>query len=125
MGRIRKYIELGNKSCWAVFDIGVRNTYIIEDMASDIPTFDLPAPNPVSLGGKIHIVTKYCNLVCKVEGYDVLAHARILDSINTDEEGRKIEVLIGALTMHEWGIRPIPDKEELDMSHYPKEFVEY
>lgn len=70
-------------------------------------------------------MTRYCNLVCKVEGYNVLAHARILDNIGPDEDGEKIEVLIGALTMHEWEIRPIPDEEKLDMSHYPKAFVEF
>jgi hypothetical protein len=27
--------------------------------------------------------------------------------------------------MQRWGIRPVPDEERLDMTHYPEEFVEY
>jgi hypothetical protein len=36
-----------------------------------------------------------------------------------------IEVLFGALAMQQWGIRPITDQEKLDLTHHPKEFVEY
>lgn len=125
MGRIREDIDVMGRKYWTLFDTGSRNTYVIKDLAVNLPTFDLPEPNPVLLGGKVHKVVRYCNLVCKVEGYNVLAHARVLDEIGTDEDGKKIEVLIGALTMQEWGIVPIPEKETLDMSRYPKEFVEF
>jgi len=27
--------------------------------------------------------------------------------------------------MQQWGVRPVPDKEMLDLSHYPHEFVEF
>ena len=27
--------------------------------------------------------------------------------------------------MQQWGIRPVPDQEALDLSHYPEEFVEF
>jgi len=33
--------------------------------------------------------------------------------------------LIGALTMQEWGIKLDLEGEKLDMTHYPKEFVEF
>ncbi len=125
MGRIRKYIDVGERKCWALFDTGARNTYVVNEVASSLQTFDFPEPNPVSLGGKAHSVLKGCTLICKVEGYNVVVHGRILDDIGTDEDDKKIEILIGALAMQEWGIRPIPDKEILDMSHYPKEFIEF
>ncbi len=48
-----------------------------------------------------------------------------MEEIGSDEEGRRIEVLFGALAMQQWGIRPIPDEERLDLTHYPKEFVEF
>ncbi|MBU0568374.1 hypothetical protein KJ693_00800 [bacterium] len=125
MGRIRRYVEVGEHKYWTLFDTGARNTYVAKEVSLNLPTFDLPEVNPVSLGGKLHNVVKYSNLTCKVEGYHVLAHARVLDEIGRDEDGKKIEVLMGALTMQEWGIIPVPEKESLDMSHYPKEFVEF
>jgi len=42
-----------------------------------------------------------------------------------DEDGKALEVLFGALAMQNWGIRLVLDKEKLDMTHYPKEFVEF
>ncbi|MDI6793375.1 MAG: hypothetical protein QME81_11000 [bacterium] len=125
MGRIKKYVEVGTNKYLALFDTGARNTYIVKEVASKLPTFDLPDPNPVSLGGKVHKVVKDSRLTCKVEGCNILAHARVLDEIGNDEDGQRIEILIGALTMQEWGIIPVPEKEALDMSHYPKEFVEF
>jgi hypothetical protein len=49
--------------------------------------------------------------------------------VNLASEGRpklgRRAVLFGALAMQQWGIRPIPDKETLDMSHYSEDFLEF
>lgn len=125
MARVRANVIIAGRNCWTLFDGGSRNTYIVQDLSSLLPTFELEKPEPVSLGGKVHKVTKWCLLTCLVEGLPVRTHARILEEIGTDEEGKGIEILIGALTMQEWGIRPVPDEERLDMTHYPKEFIEF
>ncbi|MFQ6093500.1 MAG: hypothetical protein ACE5OR_12660, partial [bacterium] len=75
--------------------------------------------------GKTYIIRRECMLIAKVEGLWVRTHARILDKIGNDEKGKKIEVLFGALAMEEWGIHPVPEEERLDMTHYPKEFLEF
>ena len=64
-------------------------------------------------------------LQAEVEGHLVSTHALVVDEIGADEDGRPIEILFGALAMQQWGIRPIPDEEKLDLSHYPEEFVEF
>lgn len=97
MARVRANVAVKGHNCWTLFDTGARNTYVVKDLISLLPMFELERPEPVSLGGNVHRVTKVCWLTC----------------------------LIGALAMEEWGIRPIPDQERLDMSHYPREFVEY
>jgi len=125
MGRVRTYVIVAGRRCWTLFDGGARNTYVVQDVASLLPTFDLEEPEPVLLGGKVHKVQKICWLTCLVEGLPVRTHARVLEEIGTDEEGKRVEILLGALAMQEWGIRPIPDEERLDMSHYPKEFIEF
>lgn len=38
--------------------------------------------------------------------------------------GRESWTLFRALAMQPWGIRLIPDREELDLFQYPSEFVE-
>jgi len=125
MGRIKKDIEINSKKFWTLFDTGARNTYIIEDVAAQLPVFELKKIESVSLGGKVHLIKKDCRLEASVEGYNIRTNARIIDVLGDDEEGNKIQVLIGALAMQEWGIRLIPEEEKLDMTHYPKEFVEY
>jgi starvation-inducible outer membrane lipoprotein len=125
MGRVRAEVVVNGRNCWTLFDTGARNTYVVQDLTSVLPTFELERVELVSLGGKVHKVTKECRLTCLVEGLPVRTLARVLEEIGEDEEGRRIEILFGALTMQEWGIRPIPDEERLDMTHYPREFVEY
>jgi len=49
----------------------------------------------------------------------------VIDEIGKDENGTPIEILFGALAMQQWGIRLLPDEERLDLSHYPREFVEF
>jgi len=125
MGRIRQYIEVGDKEHWTLFDSGARNTYVTKEVAANLPRFQLDTPNQVALGGKVHYVNEDCRLVCKIKGYQIRANVLVLDSIGKDDDGKPIEVLIGALTMQNWGIALIPEKEDIDLSNYPKEFVEF
>ena len=37
----------------------------------------------------------------------------------------RIEILFGALAMQQWGIRLNPAEEEIDLTHYPDEFVAF
>ena len=64
-------------------------------------------------------------LQAEVDGHPISTHALVVDEIGNDEDGKPIEVLFGALAMQLWGIRPVPDEERLDLSHYPEEFVEF
>ena len=125
MGRIRKDIDVEGRHCWTLFDSGARNTYIVRDIAVDLPMFELRNPQLVNLGGRSHNVQNDCRLECVIEGFNILTHARVLKEIGTDEDRNRIEVLIGALTMQEWGIRLNMEEEQLDMSHYPIEFIEF
>ena len=125
MGRIRKNIDIEGQNYWALFDSGARNTYVIKDVASILPTFELKRPHSVRLGGKAHNIQNDCRLECLIDGFAVLANALVLDEIGADEDDKKIDVLIGALTMQQWGIRLNMEEEKLDMTHYPREFVEY
>ena len=77
MGRIRTEVVVAGRTFWPLFDTGARNSYVVEDVASLLPT--------VPLDAAVH----------------------------------------GTLAMQEWGIVPIPREERLDMTHYPREFVEF
>ncbi|MBI1923568.1 hypothetical protein HYR99_04890 [Candidatus Poribacteria bacterium] len=125
MGRIRQHIDVDSQQCWALFDSGARNTYIVKDVAIHLPMFQLKQPQVVNLGGQPHHVFNDCRLECTIDGFQILTHARVLEEIGTDEDGNRIEILMGALTMQEWGIRLNMAEEKLDMSHYPKEFIEF
>ena len=125
MGRIRTNITIRDKNYWTLFDSGARNTYVTREVAKQFPIFDLPIANPVALGGKTQTANKFCNLICKIDQYSIVTHARVLDDIGKDEEGQNIEVLFGALAMQEWGIKLDVPGEKLDMTHYSKEFVEF
>ena len=125
MGRVRTNIIVDGHPCWTLFDTGARNTYVIFDIANSLTKKKLAKPERVAMGGKVHQYDGICIMTALVEGKSVWLDACLLDEIGNDEDGKRIEVLFGALAMQRWGIRPIPDDERLDMTHYPEEFVEY
>jgi hypothetical protein len=125
MGRIREYIRVDGKRFWTLFDTGARNTYVIPVVAAHLATAKLSTPFRSALGGKIRKAAKGAVLNAQVQGHKISTHALVVDEIGQDDEGKPIEILFGALAMQQWGIRPVPDEERLDLTHYPKEFVEF
>ena len=125
MGRVREHIKVNGRTFWTLFDTGARNTYVVPKVASFLATSKLSKLFRSALGGTIKKTTKAVVLNAQVQGHKVSTHAMVVDEIGNDENGRAIEVLFGALAMQQWGIRPVPDEERLDLTHYPKAFVEF
>jgi len=125
MGRIRQAIDVGGRPFWTMFDTGARNTYIVPAVAQLLSTSKTPHPIRTALGGQIKQADVTALLQAEIEGHQVSTHALVVDQIGADEDGKAIEILFGALATQQWGIRPVPDQESLDLSHYPEEFVEF
>ncbi len=125
MGRIRKMIKAAGKESWTLFHTGARNTYVIADVAARLATTNLPHPTYTKLGGETNSSSQAAVLLGEVGGRPFHTEAMVIDHIGLDEDGKAIEVLFGALAMQQWGIRLIPESEDLDLSHYPEEFVEF
>jgi hypothetical protein len=125
MGRVGEHIKVNGKKFWTLFDTGARNTYIVPAVAARLVTFKLPKTFRSALGGGVKKTNEGAALNADVQGCKISTHAMVLEEIGKDEDGKPIEILFGALAMQQWGIRPVPDEERLDMSHYPKEFVEF
>lgn len=125
MGRVRGMIRVDGREFWTLFDTGARNTYVVPAVAEHLPTLERPAPIRSAIGGEVRETTTTTILQAEVEGHLITTHALVVDAIGDDEEGRPIDILFGALAMQQWGIRPVPDEERLDLTHYPREFVEF
>ena len=125
MGRIRQIIKVNGRECWTLFDTGARNTYIVPAVAQWLQTSKTAHPIRSAIGGEVKETNTTALLEAEVEGHFVSTHAIVIDRIGSDEDGTPIKILFGALAMQQWGIRPVPDQETLDLSHYPEEFVEF
>ena len=125
MGRTRQMINVQGRESWTLFDTCARNTYVVPAVASLLTTSELSRPFRSALGGAVQETTKTALLEGEVEGLPISTHAMVIDHIGEDDDGKPIEVLFGALAMQQWGIRLIPEQEKLDLSHYPREFVEF
>jgi hypothetical protein len=125
MGRIKQTIKVDGQECWTLFDTGARNTYVVPSVARILKTSDLPHGYRAALGGAVKETHTAAILDAEIEGHPISTHALVLEEIGRDEDGKPIEILFGALAMQQWGIRPVPDEERLDLSHYPDEFVEF
>ena len=125
MSRVREYIRVDGKKFWTLFDTGARNTYVVPAVADLLLTGQLPKSFRSALGGEVKKVTRFATLNALVQKHRISTHAMVIDEIGKDENGKPIDILFGALAMQQWGIRPVPDEERLDLTHYPKEFVEF
>jgi len=125
MRRVREHIEVKGHKFWILFDTGARNTYVVPRVSAHLATSQLPNTFRTAFGGKVREATQAAVLDAEVQGCKISTHAMVLDEIGKDEDGNPIDILFGALAMQQWGIRPIPDQEKLDMSHYSKEFLEF
>jgi hypothetical protein len=108
-----------------LFDSGARNSYIVPEVASLVPTSKVDHPFRSALGGSVKEAKEMALLEALVEGHRISTHAMVIDNIGIDEDGTPIEILMGALAMQQWGIRLIPEQEKLDLTHYPEEFLEF
>ena len=118
-------IDVDGRRCWTLFDTGARNTYVTPSVAQLLKTSTTPRSIRTALGGGVKETNTEAVLHAEIEGHSISTYALVIDEIGKDEEGKPIEILFGALAMQQWGIRPIPDEEKLDLSHYPEEFVEF
>lgn len=125
MGRVRTFIKVNGRDSWTLFDSGAVNTYVTEGVAQLLIRGKLGTPRSVPMGGKVHHITEWTMLTAIVEAYPVEVDAYVTDTIGPDEDGKDIEVLFGALAMEKWRIKLDPYGRSLDMSCYPKEFVEF
>ena len=125
MGRIRQTIKVDGRECWTRFDTGARNTYVIPSVARILRTSEMAHAFKTALGGEVKETKTSAILEAEIEGHPIATHALVIEDIGNDEDGKPIEILFGALAMHQWGIRSVPDEERLDLTHYPEEFVEF
>jgi hypothetical protein len=125
MGRIRQTINVDGHQFWTMFDTGARNTYGVPAVAQLLTTSKPPHPIRTALGGQVKEAKTTALLQAEIPARPISAHALVVDQIGTDEDGKAIDILFGALAMQQWGIRPVPDEETLDLSHYPDAFIEF
>lgn len=125
MGRIRRTIEVLGKPRWTLFDSGSRNTYVAREAVVGLETKPRTTPWSAAIGGKVHEVKETCVLDASIDQHEIETLARVVDEIGKDEDGKPIEILFGALSMQEWGIRLDLPNERVDLSHYSTTFVEF
>jgi len=125
VGRIRKEIGIRSRKCWTLFDSGARNSYVTADVASGLHTEPIPMERIAAIGGDRHKISNVCLVIGQIEGNWVEFNASVIDEIGKDEDGREIDVLMGATAMQLWGIKLDLPNEELDLSHFTKDFVEF
>ena len=94
-------------------------------LLEDTPTQALRHPYKVALGGKTFEVKIHCSIQGAIEGLEFHTEAVPIDEVGT-VDGKKIDVIIGALTMDEWEIIPNPKEGTLDLSGLRRrEFTEF
>ena len=125
MGRVYADVLENGRKLWTLFDTGSKNTYITRIAAEGISQRAAIVPLKVGLGGRHRTVGKIGALGGTIEGKPVEVEAYVTEELGSDESGRPVDVLFGALAMQKWHIHVRPAEERIDISNYPEEFIEY
>lgn len=125
MARIIKTIEIEGQPAVALFDTGAVFTYVHEHLLTAAPRKPATEPFRVALGGR-HIDVEELYLVGgRIEGLAFDSDAVPVDEVGY-ADGRKVDALIGALTMERWEIRLDPKTGTLDLEGLRRrEFTEF
>lgn len=125
MARVFRIIQVGRKRLRTLFDSEVTNCFISAKAAKGLSTTTLKTPRPGKFGGKRRLAKEVCLLSGKLEGQWLDLGAYVLDEVGLDDEGRPIDLVVGLLGMRQWNIVLVPEEGRLDLSHFPKEFIEF
>jgi len=123
--RIVKEIEVQGKTAAALFDTGSPHTYVALRLLENTPTQALRHPYKVALGGKTFEVKIHCSIQGAIDGLEFHTEAVPIEEIG-NVDGKKLDVIVGALTMEEWEIIPNPKEGTLDLTGLKRrEFTEF
>ena len=124
MARTFREIEIEGKKAFVLFNTGSIRSYIRGEFASPVRR-KIP-PLVVGLGGDSFEISEACLLVCAIEGLEFDMEAHPVEDLGTDEKGRRIDAIIGALTMEKWALTPDPKTGLIDLTFLRKrELIEY
>ncbi|MBM3241171.1 hypothetical protein FJZ31_33220 [Candidatus Poribacteria bacterium] len=124
MSRTFTNIQIDGNNAFVLFDTGSIRSYVRKEFASQVR--QRTTPFIVGLGGGTFEINESCLLNCAIEGlpFDIKAHP--VKKIGTDEKGRRIDAIIGAVAMEEWGFILDPRTGSIDLTLLRKrEFIEF
>jgi hypothetical protein len=124
MTRTFREIEIEGKKAYVLFDTGSMRSYVRKEFASEFKRKTVPFD--VGLGGRTYRIDEVCLLNCAIEGlgFDIEAHP--VEELGSDERGKRIDAIIGALAMEKWVLIPDPKTGKIDLTALRKrEFTEF
>ncbi len=125
MGRVFDLIHVGKTRLCTLFDSGAKNSFISDRAAAGGGVFTLARSHLAEIGGKRHRIRKTCVIQGTLRKRPIFLRALVLPEIGHDSDGRSIDILFGADDMQLYGIRLVPQEEQLDLSQFQKSFVEF
>ena len=126
MGRVRTDIKVNGKRYWTLFDPGVENTYVRQEVARLLNPQKLPKVLKSYLGGRVHKIMHRCWLDAIIKRHWVFVDAYVIEEIGFDKKKKQpYDILFGARAMQQWGMELNLKKEKVELPYYPEEFTEF
>ena len=124
MTRTFKEIEIEGKKAYSLFDTGSLRSYTWKEFASEVRRKTIPFK--VGFGGRLYEADEVCLQICAIDGLEFDIEAHPVEEIGSDERGRRIDAIIGAIGMEKWGLIPDPKTGSIDLTTLRKrEFIEF
>lgn len=108
MSEALREVRVGNRNLWTLFNSGAGRSYVLGGaVPPSAPKGKDLRPTMVGLGGRDRKIREWRHVDAVVDGCSFSFKAYVLDEIGT-EEGRSVELIVGAPVMEEWeiGLQP-------------------
>lgn len=125
MARFRQNIQVGGRDCWTVFDTEERDSFVVEEVGALGHIFVLERALRIPSATRDYRVEKDSFLFASIDGRHVDLHPWVVHEIGKDQDGNRIEVLLGRWTMSGAQISVLSDGSGLDFSRYGEIIEEF
>ncbi|MBM4039956.1 MAG: hypothetical protein FJ290_15745 [Planctomycetes bacterium] len=125
MSRLLKQIEIEGKPATALFDSGVRHSFVRRELLAGVPMCALREPYRVRLAEQVIEVKEEYIAIGAIEGLSFDAGVIPMDELG-EADSQALDAIIGTFAMGKWEIRLDPERGTLDLEGLRRRtFTEY
>ena len=118
-------LTLDGHKCRTLFDDSVRHSYVMETTIHGGCVESLSQPRTLLRNAEPIVFDRITLIQPELAGHSFCVAAYVCENIGEDVDGPPFDLVIGSLTMKQYGIRLDTERETLDLTHFARDIAEF